>query len=239
MSMDTDNIHLLPIGEYDNSDGSSPESDDEDSIEIVSEADEEENHIIDMTKNLAFSSDDELETYTAADEYLSGDINNRGLELGANDNIRSPFKNINNYAYTRDVADNVRPSLNDISGRGYTLSTANHVRSSFEKDYSKSNIDLPDNGLCEYNTLDLPASSASSCLSSTTTNGNANVRELKRKRYSWSIEQKLEAISIYKLNKNKRKTANECGCTAAQLRKWLVNEDKLISLSKEKKGKLF
>jgi hypothetical protein len=59
MSENSDNIHLLPLDNYNDFENSSSESEDNDSIEIVSNVDEEENDIVDVTKQLAFSSDDE------------------------------------------------------------------------------------------------------------------------------------------------------------------------------------
>ncbi|CAF2118762.1 unnamed protein product [Rotaria magnacalcarata] len=54
-------VHLLPLIDNNDFDNSSSESEDDDSIEVVSNVDEEENKIIDMTKYLTFSSDDESE----------------------------------------------------------------------------------------------------------------------------------------------------------------------------------
>ncbi|CAF1468474.1 unnamed protein product [Rotaria sordida] len=61
MSMSDDNIHLLPLDDCTDSDNSSNESEDNNSIEVVSNIDEVENQIVDMTKYLAFSCDEELE----------------------------------------------------------------------------------------------------------------------------------------------------------------------------------
>ncbi|CAF2125352.1 unnamed protein product, partial [Rotaria magnacalcarata] len=54
-------VHLLPLIDNNDFDNSSSESEDDDSIEVVSNVGEEENKIIDMTKYLTFSSDDESE----------------------------------------------------------------------------------------------------------------------------------------------------------------------------------
>ncbi|CAF1213314.1 unnamed protein product [Rotaria sordida] len=61
MSMNDGEVHLLPLIDNNDFDNSSSESEDDDSIEVVSNVDEEENKIIDMTKYLTFSSDDESE----------------------------------------------------------------------------------------------------------------------------------------------------------------------------------
>ncbi|CAM4847308.1 unnamed protein product [Rotaria magnacalcarata] len=54
-------VHLLPLIDNNDFDNSSSESKDDNSIEVVSNVDEEENKIIDMTKYLTFSSEDESE----------------------------------------------------------------------------------------------------------------------------------------------------------------------------------
>ncbi|CAF4358908.1 unnamed protein product, partial [Rotaria sordida] len=61
MSMNDGEVHLLPLIDNNDFDNSSSESEDDDSIEVVSNVDEEENKIIDITKYLTFSSDDESE----------------------------------------------------------------------------------------------------------------------------------------------------------------------------------
>ena len=43
MSSNNDNIHLLPLDNYNDSENSSSESDDNDSVEVVSNIEEEEN----------------------------------------------------------------------------------------------------------------------------------------------------------------------------------------------------
>jgi hypothetical protein len=86
MATNDDNIHLLPLDDYNDSENSSNESED-DSTEVVSNVDEEENQIVNMTKYLAFTScfDDELETNddnhcstldVMVDHYSTFDINN-------------------------------------------------------------------------------------------------------------------------------------------------------------------
>ncbi|UJR12334.1 hypothetical protein I4U23_016511 [Adineta vaga] len=60
MSADHNNKHSMSLVDYVDSDNSTNDSnDDNDSIEVVSSYDEKENDLIDMTKNLVFSSDDD------------------------------------------------------------------------------------------------------------------------------------------------------------------------------------
>jgi hypothetical protein len=61
MSMNGDDIRLFHRNDYNDFESSSDELEGNDSIEIVSYVDEEENNIVDMTRNLIFSSDDELQ----------------------------------------------------------------------------------------------------------------------------------------------------------------------------------
>jgi hypothetical protein len=61
MAMDGDDIHLFHLDGYNDFENSSDESEGNDSIEVVSNVDEEENNIVDMTSNLVFSSDDEFQ----------------------------------------------------------------------------------------------------------------------------------------------------------------------------------
>lgn len=61
MSMNDGELHLLPFMDNNDFNNSSSESEDDESVEVVSNVDEEENQIVDMTKYLTFSSDDESE----------------------------------------------------------------------------------------------------------------------------------------------------------------------------------
>jgi hypothetical protein len=58
--MDGDDIYLFHLNGYHDFENSSDESVGNDSIEAVSNVDDEENNIVDMTTNLVFSSEDEL-----------------------------------------------------------------------------------------------------------------------------------------------------------------------------------
>ena len=57
----------------------------------------------------------------------------------------------------------------------------------------------------------------------------------KRKRHQWSIVEKLNAISTFKSNGSKHRTAVEHGCTTAHLRQWLKCENELLNIVKSKK----
>jgi hypothetical protein len=101
-----DNIHLLPLDNYCDSENSSNESED-DSIEVVSNIDEEENQIVDLTKDLAFtsSSDDELEA--------SGSDNHCPTLDAININ-RSQRDIVVNHHPTHGVVNNNRSSFDGV-----------------------------------------------------------------------------------------------------------------------------
>jgi hypothetical protein len=61
MSMNGDDIHLFHRNDYNDFESSLDELEGNDSIEVVSNVDEEENNSADMTRNLVFSYDDELQ----------------------------------------------------------------------------------------------------------------------------------------------------------------------------------
>jgi hypothetical protein len=175
-----------------------------------------------MTKNLVFSSDDELQNNDGGDDHCSsfGDKNNRG--------------------FTRGVVDNIRFSFNDINEHGFTLDAVNNNLSSFDDACSESDLDASDDDPLEYYPLNVSIPSSSSHSLSATTNNIASgddkiEKRLKHKRRQWSVEEKLGVLTTFKLNQNKHRTAVQHGCTTAQLRKWLASEVKLISISKEKK----
>jgi hypothetical protein len=225
MAMDGDDIHLLPLDGYNDFENSSDESDDNDSIEVVSNVDEKENNIVDMTKNLVFSSDDELENNDGEDRYSS-------------------FVNKKNRGFTHGAVNNIRASFGEKNNPGFTLGAVNNHLPSFNDDCLESDLDASDDNPLEYYPLNASLPSSSSHSLSITTNkispgGDKIGKSSKRKRRPWSVEEKLEILTTLKLNKNKNQTALEHGCTPAQLRNWLANEVKLISISNEKKGKLF
>ena len=68
--------------------------------------------------------------------------------------------------------------------------------------------------------------------------GDAIRQRSKRKRRQWPVKEKLAVLNTFKLNRNKRQTSVQHGCTTAQVRKWLETEVKLINFSKKEKGKL-
>ena len=260
MSMDDDNIHLLPLNGYDDFENSSNESDDDGSIEVVSNVDEEENDIVDMTKGLVFSSSDEFQVNDDGDDDCSpfGDKNTGGFTCGAVDHIRASFGGENTGGFTCGAVDHIRASFggkntggftcgavdgisssfNDVNDCGVTLGAANNTPPSFDDAYS----DTSDDGPPEYYPLNVSVPISSSHSPSTTTNditsgGVKTGKSSKRKRRQWSVEEKLEVLTTFKSNKNKHQTAAQHGCTRAQLRNWLANEVKLINISKEKKVK--
>ena len=242
MSMDDDNIHLLPLNGYDDFENSSNESDDDGSIEVVSNVDEEENDIVDMTKGLVFSSSDEFQVNDDGDDDCSpfGDKNTGGFTCGAVDHIRASFGGKNTGGFTCGAVDGISSSFNDVNDCGVTLGAANNTPPSFDDAYS----DTSDDGPPEYYPLNVSVPISSSHSPSTTTNditsgGVKTGKSSKRKRRQWSVEEKLEVLTTFKSNKNKHQTAAQHGCTRAQLRNWLANEVKLINISKEKKGKAF
>ena len=135
-------------------------------------------------------------------------------------------------------ADDHHSSLGDEHNRAFAPVPIDINLSSFDNDCSVLNDDQ-----VEYSPLVVPVSSSSSHSSSITTSddvpsGSDKIGgSVKHKRRQWSIEEKLKILTVFKLNKNKNRTAAQHGCTTAQLRNWLANEAKLINLSKEKKGK--
>lgn len=168
-----DDKHLFSLRGYAGFEDSSDEQENGDTIEVVSELDEE-NDIVDMTKNLVFSSEEELQGNDADDHYSSfGDENNRGF-------ARIPV--------------DVNLSL-------------------FDNDCSASVVDASDDDSVEYSPLAVPVPSSSSHSSSITTNGDVPSdgdkveKSVKRKRRQWSVEEKLDILTVFKLNKNKNRTA--------------------------------
>ena len=67
--MNEGELHLLPLIDNNDFNNSSSQSEDDDSIEVVSNVDVEENQIIDMTKYLTFNSDGESEIDDNANHY--------------------------------------------------------------------------------------------------------------------------------------------------------------------------
>ncbi|CAF1539708.1 unnamed protein product, partial [Adineta ricciae] len=153
--------------------------DDQNSIEVVSNYDEKDNDLIDMTKNLMFTSDGDSDSNS--DSGFDGKpINGIG---GEDANIRS----------TRTIID-----------IHHVVPIDNEIHSSSKSDHSNiSNI-------------------------------RKNTKDLKRKRRCWSVEKKLEILHELKSNRNKRGTASANDCSPAQLRKWLLNENKLVAILKSK-----
>lgn len=114
MSTDHNYKNSMSLVNYMDSDNSSNDSDDDDNaVEVVSSCDEKENDLIDMTKNLMFSSDDESDTNGDSDfggESIAGDddihcfspggTNDPDFRHGALHNIRSAFHNINDHRVT-------------------------------------------------------------------------------------------------------------------------------------------
>jgi hypothetical protein len=64
------------------------------------------------------------------------------------------------------------------------------------------------------------------------------VSSVKLKRRQWSFREKLQATSTFEKNNNKYQTCKIHGCTPSQLRKWLVIEDQLKAIAKQKSGLL-
>ncbi|CAF4532548.1 unnamed protein product, partial [Rotaria sp. Silwood2] len=95
MSTNDDNVDLLSLNDYNDFENSSNASED-DSIEVASNVDEQENKIIDMTTYLELnsSSDDALE--------MNGDDNYSSVLTV--DNKRSFFDDINDHCDTLDDA---------------------------------------------------------------------------------------------------------------------------------------
>lgn len=60
----------------------------------------------------------------------------------------------------------------------------------------------------------------------------------KRKRRTWSVKEKLEAIENYDSSQSKHSTAKAYGCTRHQLTQWLKTQDELKNLRSSKNGKL-
>lgn len=238
MSIDGNDIHLLPLGNDCSSEDSSNNSDD-DSIEVVSNVDEEENTMIDMTKYLTFASSSEDEIEIDGDDHRCSSVNvidnnhhstldivvnhcsTSNISINNNNDSLSVDNNNNNH-HLLDVIDNNRHSASDVAR-------------------SKSNPDTSDDDddLFVYHPLDISHTSLSRdsrfSTEAVASSNNANKQTIKRKRRQWSVSEKLDAIAVFKINQNKRETARDKGCTTAQLRKWLKNEEELFKISKEKK----
>lgn len=226
MCTNDDNIHLLPIVGYDDSEESSDVSEHNDSLEIISVVDEDENETIDTTKELLYTSLDQLQINGGHNDYSlrDSDADNHDFRRGAVENIRSSFNDVTNYDIPTSVINNHRRTLDDSS--------------------SESDLDASNHHPIEQHPSNSHTQSSLSYSSSTTTNDIlSNVdpveKKSKRKRRSWSVVEKMEAIAKFRLNQNKSLTSMELGCTPAQLRNWLKNEQKLADLAKMKKGKLF
>ena len=174
MSIDYNNTYSMPLVDYIDSDN------DQDSIEVVSNYDEKDNDLIETTRNLMFTSDDDSDVDSDLD-FDGKPINTSG---GEDANIRS----------TNTIIDNHHAA--PIDKETHSSSKAQH-----------SNI----------------------------SNVRKNTKDLKRKRRCWSVEKKLEILQELKSNQNKRGTASSNDCSPAQLRKWLLNENKLVAILKLKK----
>ena len=133
MSMDDDNIHLLPLDSYNEFNefgNASNESEDDDSVEVVSNIDVEEHNIVDMTKNLIFSSDDDI-------HYLSGDKNHGDFARGVSDNIRSSYDDTgleSDVDASDDSVESYSLNLSVPSPSSHSSSTTtNDIRSGYDK----------------------------------------------------------------------------------------------------------
>lgn len=235
MSTSDDKIHLLPLDGCYDYENSSNESDD--SIEVVSNVDEEENHIIDMTKYLTFSDSSADETETNGDD-------NHCLPLHVINDNRSLLGDTNNHCSPFDVVVNRRPSLAVNSNNCCSPEDIDNHCCTLDDACFKSNSDASDDEPSEYHPLNASATSSSSdpplMTVDTIPSSSSRIEQTrKRKRRQWSLSEKLSAIATLKLNGSKHRTAFEHGCTTAQLRKWLKNEVEIIDISKEKKGMLF
>ncbi|CAF1523469.1 unnamed protein product [Adineta ricciae] len=186
MSINDDEVHLFPLDGYDAFECS---SDDDDSIEVVSNVDEEENNIIDMIKNMQFDSDDESQNNDNNDDIdgLPNDKNNCIFTRDAVVNIRSSFSCTNDAAFDRGVINNGTISLLDNDDLEFSSDDE-----AFE--YYPPNVSI----LSSSSHSSLIATNDS--ISSGGTAGNS-----KRKRRQWSIEEKLRAISAFKLNQSKKR----------------------------------
>ncbi|CAF4845389.1 unnamed protein product, partial [Rotaria sp. Silwood2] len=88
MSMNDAEVHRLSLIDNHDFDNSSSESEDDDSMEVVSNTDEEEKQIIDMTKYLTFSSNDESEIDDNANDIIL--LDNHVVQCcNTNDRIQS------------------------------------------------------------------------------------------------------------------------------------------------------
>jgi len=219
MSTDHNNPYSMSLVDYIDS------GDDQDSIEVVSNYDEKENDLIDMTKNLVFTSDDDsnidsdsdfdgkpINDHGGEDDRGAryGGEGDRGVRYGGESaNIRSTFNIIVNH-HAAPIDKEIHSSPKDTSTRSKS-DEANASHPSIQSILSKA----------QHNNI---------------SNGHKNVKDLKRKRRCWLVEEKLEILQELKLNQNKRGTASSNDCSPAQLRKWLANENKLVAILKSKNG---
>lgn len=112
MCSNDDNIHLLPLVDYEDPSESSDVSEHNDSLEIVSLVDDDESEIIDITEEL--TSYDQVRINDGHNGYsLCDDPENHHFRYGVVDNIRSSFNVATNHEIPTVLASNYRCTFDD------------------------------------------------------------------------------------------------------------------------------
>ena len=127
--MNEGELHLLPLIDNNDFNNSSSESEDDDSIEVVSNVDVEENQIIDMTKYLTSHSDDESEIddnvnhITLLDDYVirCSNVNDRIQNLAPDGTCLDSASDVSD----DDVNEHHPPNECAIKSTSYFITSCN------------------------------------------------------------------------------------------------------------------
>ncbi|CAF3943886.1 unnamed protein product, partial [Rotaria sp. Silwood1] len=144
------------------------------------------------------------------------------------------------YSSSDDASVEVTSTIDECENELVRLSTYLQLESEFDNDDDQAfEWPEPPPTLLSSSSSDIEelADSQQVVLSTTSfNNGDAQEKSKKCKRRQWSTLEKLDAIALFDKNQSKRKTANEKGCTPAQLRNWIHNKENLLKMYKNKKG---
>jgi hypothetical protein len=229
MSTDHNNTYSMSLVDYIDSD------DDQDFIEVVSNYDEKENDLIDLTKNLVFTSDDD--SNTDSDSVFDGKpINDHGGE--GDRGARYGGEGDRGARYGGEGDRGARYGGEDANIRSTSNVIVNHHAAPIDKEIHSSPKNTSTRSESDEANASHPSTQpiSSKAQHNNISNGHKNVKVSKRKRRCWLVEEKLEILQALKSNQNKRGTASSNDCSPAQLRKWLANENKLVAILKSKNG---
>ncbi|CAF3267855.1 unnamed protein product [Rotaria sp. Silwood2] len=144
------------------------------------------------------------------------------------------------YSSSDDASVEVTSTVDECENELVRLSTCLQLESEFDNDDDQAfEWPEPPPTLLSSSSSDIEelADSQQVVLSTTSfNNGDTQEKSNSCKRRQWSIKEKLDAIALFDKNQSKRKTANEKGCTPAQLRNWIHNKENLLKMYKNKKG---